>query len=144
VKEDRVLFVTCVDRSRKAARFFLLEEHANWEKRLTAREAAVNLWAARGKTNRDIGEIMGLKVSTVKTYMYGICQKLGVENRTAAAAYAAAGSFSTPLTATETRSRLCLSWRRVRRGWRICCRVWIPNSRPTEISVRRTAPGFSP
>ncbi|MEY2563246.1 MAG: hypothetical protein QOH88_1439 [Verrucomicrobiota bacterium] len=90
VKEDRMLFVTWLDRSRKGARFFLLEEHTNWEKCLTAREAAVILWAARGKTNQDIAEIMGLKEATVKTYMFGICQKLGVENRTAAASYAEA------------------------------------------------------
>jgi DNA-binding NarL/FixJ family response regulator len=48
-------------------------------------------WAACGKTNQDIAEIMGLKEATVKTYMYEICQKLGVDNRTAAASYAAAG-----------------------------------------------------
>jgi DNA-binding NarL/FixJ family response regulator len=69
----------------------------------------VIIWAARGKTNQDIAEIMGLKEATVKTYMDEICQKLRVENRTAAASYAAAGSFSTPLTALKTRSRLCLS-----------------------------------
>jgi DNA-binding NarL/FixJ family response regulator len=79
----------------------LLEEHTNWEKCLTAREAAVIIWAARGKTNQHIAEIMGLKEATVKTYMYEICQKLGVESRTAAASYAAAGIFSTELSAAQ-------------------------------------------
>jgi len=53
---------------------------------LTAREAEVLLWLGRGKTNRDIGEILGLSPRTVNKHLEGIYTKLGVENRAAAAA----------------------------------------------------------
>ncbi len=53
---------------------------------LTAREAEVLLWVARGKTNRDVGDILGAAPRTVTKHMEHILQKLGVETRTAAAA----------------------------------------------------------
>jgi len=53
---------------------------------LTAREAEVLYWAAKGKTNRDIGEILGSSPRTVTKHMEHILQKMGVETRTAAAA----------------------------------------------------------
>ena len=55
---------------------------------LTAREADVLLWIARGKANRDIGQILGLSPRTVNKHLEQIYAKLGVENRTAAAALA--------------------------------------------------------
>lgn len=55
---------------------------------LTAREAEVLLWTARGKSNRDIGEILKLSPRTVNKHLEQIYAKLGVENRTAAAAIA--------------------------------------------------------
>jgi DNA-binding CsgD family transcriptional regulator len=55
---------------------------------LTQREAEVVLWIARGKANRDIGEILGLSPRTVNKHLEQIFAKLGVENRTAAAAIA--------------------------------------------------------
>ena len=54
--------------------------------RLTAREAEVLLWVVRGKTNRDVAEILGTAPRTVTKHMEHILQKLGVETRTAAAA----------------------------------------------------------
>ena len=54
--------------------------------RLTAREAEVLYWVAKGKTNRDIGDILGAAPRTVTKHMEHILQKLGVETRTAAAA----------------------------------------------------------
>jgi len=42
----------------------------------------------RGKTNRDIGDILGSSPATVKKQMEHIFQKLGVETRTAAAGLA--------------------------------------------------------
>ena len=54
--------------------------------RLTAREAEVLLWVVRGKTNRDVGEILGTAPRTITKHMEHILQKLGVETRTAAAA----------------------------------------------------------
>jgi len=56
--------------------------------RLTARESEVLLWVARGKTNRDIAEILGMSPRTVNKHLEHIFEKLGVETRTAAAAAA--------------------------------------------------------
>jgi DNA-binding NarL/FixJ family response regulator len=55
---------------------------------LTRRETEVLAWLAKGKTNRDIGEILGLSPRTVNKHLEHIFQKLGVETRTAAAALA--------------------------------------------------------
>ena len=55
---------------------------------LTAREAEVLSWLAKGKTNRDIGDILGLSPRTVNKHLEHIFEKLGVETRTAAAALA--------------------------------------------------------
>jgi len=54
--------------------------------RLTAREAEVLYWVAQGKTNRDIGEILGTSPKTVTKHLEHVFEKLGVETRTAAAA----------------------------------------------------------
>jgi DNA-binding NarL/FixJ family response regulator len=56
--------------------------------KLTAREADVLAWIARGKSNRDIGEILGLSPRTVNKHLEQIYVKLGVENRASAAALA--------------------------------------------------------
>jgi DNA-binding NarL/FixJ family response regulator len=55
---------------------------------LTAREAEVLLWISRGKSNRDISDILGLRPSTVTKHLEQIYIKLGVENRASAAAIA--------------------------------------------------------
>ncbi|MDA9430872.1 response regulator transcription factor [Bradyrhizobium sp. CCBAU 51627] len=55
---------------------------------LTAREGEVLSWLAKGKTNRDIAQILGLSPRTVDKHLEQIYSKLGVENRTAAAAIA--------------------------------------------------------
>jgi DNA-binding NarL/FixJ family response regulator len=52
---------------------------------LTAREAEVLLWISRGKSNRDIGEILGISPRTVNKHLEQVFVKLGVENRAAAA-----------------------------------------------------------
>ncbi|SDS13563.1 response regulator transcription factor [Pseudomonas oryzae] len=52
---------------------------------LTAREVEVLEWVACGKTNRDIGEILGLSPRTVNKHLEHVYVKLGVETRTAAA-----------------------------------------------------------
>lgn len=56
---------------------------------LTAREAQVLLWLARGKANRDIAEILALSPRTVNKHLETIFAKLGVENRASAAVLAA-------------------------------------------------------
>lgn len=55
---------------------------------LTAREAEVLYWVMRGKTNRDIGDILGVSHRTINKHMEHLFEKLGVETRTAAAALA--------------------------------------------------------
>lgn len=55
---------------------------------LTTREAEVLLWIARGKSNRDIGQILGMSPRTVNKHLEQVYVKLGVENRAAAAATA--------------------------------------------------------
>lgn len=52
---------------------------------LTAREAEVLLWVGRGKTNRDVAEILNLSPRTVNKHLEQIFAKIGVENRAAAA-----------------------------------------------------------
>lgn len=53
--------------------------------KLTPKEAEVLYWVVKGKTNRDIGDILGSSPMTVKKHLERIFAKLGVENRTAAA-----------------------------------------------------------
>jgi DNA-binding response OmpR family regulator/DNA-binding CsgD family transcriptional regulator len=58
------------------------------EFKLTAREGEVLYWVVKGKTNRDIGDILGSSPATVKKQLEHIFAKLGVETRTAAAGLA--------------------------------------------------------
>lgn len=55
---------------------------------LTPRETEVLSWLAKGKTNRDIAEILGMSPRTVNKHLEHIFEKLGVETRSAAAALA--------------------------------------------------------
>lgn len=55
---------------------------------LTTREAEVLIWIARGKANRIVSEILGISTRTVDKHLEQIYAKLGVENRTSAAALA--------------------------------------------------------
>ena len=52
--------------------------------RLSPREREVMQWLATGKTDRDIGEILGISPRTVHKHLQRIYEKLGVETRTAA------------------------------------------------------------
>ncbi len=51
---------------------------------LTPREAEVLLWVAQGKSNADIGAILGMSEATVKKHLEHVFEKLGVESRNAA------------------------------------------------------------
>ena len=55
---------------------------------LTPREAEVLFWVAQGKTNPEIATITGVQLTTVKKHLESTFTKLGVENRTTAAALA--------------------------------------------------------
>jgi DNA-binding NarL/FixJ family response regulator len=52
---------------------------------LTPREAEVLYWVIQGKTNKDIGDILGTSPRTVNKHLEHVFEKLGVETRTAAA-----------------------------------------------------------
>jgi DNA-binding NarL/FixJ family response regulator len=51
---------------------------------LSPRVAEVLLWVAQGKTNAEIGMILGISESTVKKHLLEIFAHLGVETRSAA------------------------------------------------------------
>jgi DNA-binding CsgD family transcriptional regulator len=55
---------------------------------LSRRETEVLQWVAQGKTNTEIGCILGLSRRTVQKHLEHIFEKLGVETRTAAATLA--------------------------------------------------------
>jgi DNA-binding NarL/FixJ family response regulator len=55
---------------------------------LTSREGEVLLWIARGKSNREISEILSISPRTVNKHLERVFAKLGVENRASAASIA--------------------------------------------------------
>jgi DNA-binding CsgD family transcriptional regulator len=69
---------------------------------LTPREAEVLAWLAKGKTNRDIAEILGMSPRTVNKHLEHIYIKMGVETRSAAAALVAGMRMQPPSSAQQT------------------------------------------
>jgi DNA-binding CsgD family transcriptional regulator len=55
---------------------------------ISTRESEVLLWVSRGKSNREIGEILTISPRTVDKHVAQIFAKLGVANRASAAARA--------------------------------------------------------
>ncbi|HEY4272999.1 MAG TPA: helix-turn-helix transcriptional regulator [Candidatus Udaeobacter sp.] len=55
---------------------------------LTPREGEVLFWVSQGKSNHDIGVILGAKTGTICKHVEHIFSKLNVENRTSAAVVA--------------------------------------------------------
>jgi len=55
---------------------------------LTPRETEVLSWVAKGKTNRDVADILGMSPRTVNKHLEHVFEKFGVETRAAAAALA--------------------------------------------------------
>jgi DNA-binding CsgD family transcriptional regulator len=55
---------------------------------LTGRQGEVLAWVAEGKTNEEIGLILGTRPATVAKHLERIYRKLGVATRTAAAVQA--------------------------------------------------------
>lgn len=53
---------------------------------LTIREMEVFQWLCQGKTNWEIGKILGISAWTAKIHVCNILKKMGVNNRTQAAA----------------------------------------------------------
>src|SRR6267142_1878710 len=56
--------------------------------KLTPREAEVLFWISQGKSNHEIGVILGAKTGTICKHVEHIFTKLNVENRTSAAVVA--------------------------------------------------------
>jgi DNA-binding CsgD family transcriptional regulator len=88
VKNGSIVFVRLIDRTRKGALHLLLEERVVENGKLTTQEALVVYWLRQGKSSEQIAAIIERKVGTVKKHLARIYDKLGVENRTAAAFYA--------------------------------------------------------
>lgn len=55
---------------------------------LSARQKDVLLWLAHGKTNWEIGELIGIAEDTVRQHVIKICRLLGASNRSQAAVIA--------------------------------------------------------
>ncbi len=85
-REAQALVLRSGDVPTDAASASRLEEAA-----LTPRETEVLAWLAKGKTNRDIADILGMSHRTVNKHLEHIFEKLGVETRAAAAALATRG-----------------------------------------------------
>jgi len=62
--------------------------------KLTPREAEVLFWISQGKSNQDIGIILGAKTGTICKHVEHILCKLNEENRTSAAVVALEASRS--------------------------------------------------
>ena len=62
--------------------------------RLSAQERRVLALVAEGKTNKEIGDVLGLSDKTVKNYVANLLDKLGVGRRSEAAAYFARFQFA--------------------------------------------------
>ena len=70
---------------------------------LTPREGEVLFWISQGKSNHDIGVILGAKTGTICKHVEHIFSKLDVENRTSAAVVALE-RFRTVAEKSENRS----------------------------------------
>ncbi len=57
--------------------------------KLTKRESEVLYWATKGKTNKDIADILSASPRTINKHLEHVFVKMGVETRTAAASLAA-------------------------------------------------------
>ena len=53
---------------------------------LTPRESQILAWVARGKTNREVAELLWIAPTTVRKHLENVYAKLGVTSRTAAVA----------------------------------------------------------
>ena len=60
---------------------------------LTRREVEILTWIARGKSNVDIAQILGISPHTVDTYCRRVMSKLDTSSRTTAAVRASQGGL---------------------------------------------------
>ena len=57
-------------------------------RQLTSRQTEILAWVAEGKGNEEISKILLISPRTVQNHLERVYERLGVENRTAAAAIA--------------------------------------------------------
>ena len=95
---DRSLQIRLASTNSKSAHFLVLqvEDPTLQLKKLSSlglgpRATEVLYWLAKGKTNGEIGIILGARPRTIEKHVEGILAKLGVENRVAAALVATNG-----------------------------------------------------
>jgi len=62
------------------------EQESTVKQLISSREIEVMLWVGSGKTNPEIADILGVSVNTIKNHVHNAISKLGVENRSQAAA----------------------------------------------------------
>lgn len=60
----------------------LLLAKSEWSAHLTDRELEIVQWIARGRANKEIGEILTLSENTVKNHVKSILSKLNAKDRT--------------------------------------------------------------
>ena len=71
------------------------------EEPLTERELTVLRRVAKGESNAEIAESLSISVNTVKSHLKSILEKLQLENRTQAAAYAVNRGLASPRKAND-------------------------------------------
>jgi DNA-binding CsgD family transcriptional regulator len=74
-----------IPRTLPSVRVLAASEKTTGLLRLTKREREVHYWLCQGKSNEDIARILVVSPHTIKNHIDHIFQKLGVENRYAAA-----------------------------------------------------------
>ncbi|PCJ99228.1 MAG: DNA-binding response regulator [Alteromonadaceae bacterium] len=82
-REDGSYLMKLVDGNKDSGEVILKQALA-----LTTRESQVLYWLTQGKTNREVAQILEMSPRTVNKHLEQIFPKLGVDNRTAAAAKA--------------------------------------------------------
>lgn len=91
---DAQLVVRLLREAGEATTLLLQEEATDLEPArleplgLTPREAEVLAWIAQGQTNKEVAATLGTSARTIQKHLERIFTKLGVSNRTAAAAHA--------------------------------------------------------
>lgn len=60
----------------------LLLAKSEWSAHLTERELEIIQWIARGRANKEVGEILSLSENTVKNHVKSILSKLNAKDRT--------------------------------------------------------------
>jgi DNA-binding CsgD family transcriptional regulator len=100
LRGDRSLNIRLASTRNRTVHFLVLrsEDPISELKKLSAlglgsRATEVLYWLAKGKTNGEIGIILGARPRTIEKHVEGILGKLGVENRVAAALVATNGGF---------------------------------------------------